>query len=249
MPRHFLEIAFLGTAYRGWQLQPDRPTVQQEVERALRTVLQTPGLGVVGCGRTDTGVHASRFFLHVDVGEGVRVDERTVHSLNSVLPDDIAVFRSIPVGPQDHARFSATGRGYTYLIHRRKDPFLEGRSYRLHPALDVDAMHEACQVLVGRQDFSSFCKAGSDSRTMLCDVRSVRWEVTGDGCRFTIVADRFLRNMVRAIVGTCLRIGKGQRPVTDMAAVLLARDRGAAGRSAPARGLYLSHVSYPFITP
>ncbi|MCB9193741.1 MAG: tRNA pseudouridine(38-40) synthase TruA [Flavobacteriales bacterium] len=246
MSRHFLEIAFLGTAYRGWQLQPDRPTVQGEVERAMRRVLQIPKLGVVGCGRTDTGVHASQYFLHFDLPDAVRFDDRSVHGLNSLLPDDIAAFRTFPVGPEDHARFSAAERGYGYHIHRRKDPFLEGRSYLLRPELDVEAMDRACRVLVGRQDFSSFCKAGSDSRTMICDVREARWERTEAGCRFTIRADRFLRNMVRAIVGTSLRIGKGQHSVEDMATVLAAHDRSAAGKSAPARGLYLEHVIYPF---
>ncbi|MBV6404949.1 MAG: tRNA pseudouridine(38-40) synthase TruA [Flavobacteriales bacterium] len=247
LPRYFLEIAFLGTAYRGWQLQPDRPSVQAEVERAMRLVLRREKVSVVGCGRTDTGVHASRFFLHFDHGGEAPLDDRLVYGLNSLLPDDIGVKRLIAVPDDAHARFSATERGYRYRIHRRKDPFLEGRSHLLRPALDVEAMNTACAHLLGRQDFSSFCKAGSDARTMLCEVRRARWTATPHGCEFEVRADRFLRNMVRAIVGTCLLIGRGHRPPEHMAAVLAARDRSAAGKSAPARGLYLEHITYPFI--
>ncbi len=247
MPRYFLEIAFLGTAYRGWQMQPDRPSVQAEVERAMRFALHRPDLGVVGCGRTDTGVHASQFYLHFDHGGDTPLDERFVHSVNSLLPADIGVRRLIAVPDDAHARFSAVERGYRYRIHRRKDPFLEGRSHLLRPALDVQAMNAACALLIGRRDFSSFCKAGSDARTMICDVRMARWTEHGNGYDFVIHADRYLRNMVRAIVGTCLVIGRGHRAPEHMGGVLAALDRGAAGKSAPARGLYLERVIYPFI--
>ncbi|MFT3885956.1 MAG: tRNA pseudouridine(38-40) synthase TruA [Flavobacteriales bacterium] len=247
MPRYFLEIAFDGTPYRGWQRQPDAPSVQEEVERALQFALHRPKVNAVGCGRTDTGVHATSFFLHFDLPEGQGPGPRFHHSLNGLLPPGIAVKRVIPVADDAHARFSATERGYVYLIHRLKDPFLEGRSYLLHPALDVDAMNDACRALMGRQDFSSFQRVGSDNRTAICDVRLAQWEHTLEGYRFTIRADRFLRNMVRAIVGTCLQVGKGQRPPSDMAAVLAARDRSHAGKSAPARGLYLAQVAYPFL--
>lgn len=247
MPRYFLEIAFDGTPYRGWQRQPEDPSVQEEVERALRTTLQLPELFVVGCGRTDTGVHATEYFLHFDAPTDRTVDERLVHRLSSMLPESIGVKRMINVADDAHARFSATERGYKYLVHRSKDPFLSGRSHLLYPPLDIDAMNAACRALIGRQDFSSFCKAGADTRTMLCDVRLAVWEALPNGYCFRIRADRFLRNMVRAIVGTCIRIGKGQAPPESMAAVIAARDRGAAGKSAPARGLYLEHVVYPFI--
>lgn len=246
MSRHFLEISFLGTAYRGWQVQPDRPSVQAELERALRFALHQERVGVVGCGRTDTGVHATQFFVHVDLPEPHPHAQRLLHSINSLLPSDIAVKRLLSVPPDAHARFSAVERGYVYLIHQHKDPFLADRSYLLRPALDVEAMDRACQILVGRQDFSSFCRTGSDSRTMQCDVRMVSWERTAVGCRFTIRADRYLRNMVRAIVGTSLLIGRGHRPESHLADVLAAHDRGAAGKSAPARGLYLDSVVYPF---
>lgn len=247
MPRFFLQLAFDGTPYRGWQRQPVDASVQEEVERALRTALHVPDLFVVGCGRTDTGVHATDYFLHFDAPSDQVVDERLVYSLNSMLPDSIAVKRVIPVADDAHARFSATERGYSYLILRRKDAFMADRAHVLHPELDLMAMNQACTYLIGRQDFSSFCKAGSDARTMICDVRLARWEHVANGYRFQIRADRFLRNMVRAIVGTCIRIGKGQAAPESMAAVIAARDRSAAGKSAPARGLYLEHIVYPFI--
>lgn len=247
MPRYFLQLAFDGTPYRGWQRQPVDPSVQEEVERALRTALHAPNLFVVGCGRTDTGVHATDYYLHFDAPSDQVVDERLVYSLNSMLPDSIAVKRVIPVADDAHARFSATERGYTYLILRRKDAFMADRAHVLHPALDVDAMNQACAHLIGKQDFSSFCKAGSDTKTMLCDVRLAHWELVPNGYRFRIRADRYLRNMVRAIVGTCISIGKGQAPAESMLAVIAAHDRSAAGKSAPARGLYLERIVYPFI--
>jgi tRNA pseudouridine38-40 synthase len=249
MPRYFLEIAFNGSAYRGWQFQPAAPSVQAEVERALRFALHLEKVSAVGCGRTDTGVHASRYYLHFDVPDERELGERFVYSLNSLLPKDIAIYRIIPVEPKDHARFSATERGYAYRIHVQKDPFLVDRSHQLRPPLDVDRMNEACQVLIGRQDFASFCKTGTDVKTTLCDLREARWEPAENGYIFRIKADRFLRNMVRAVVGTCIRIGKGHAEAAHMAEVLAALDRHAAGRSAPACGLYLEHVVYPFIPP
>ncbi len=247
LPRYFLQLAYDGAPYRGWQRQLAAPSVQEEIERALRTILHRPDLFVVGCGRTDTGVHATDYYLHFDAPSEHIVDERLVYSLNSLLPDSIAIKRVIPVADDAHARFSATERGYTYLILHRKDAFLADRAHVLHPKLDVEAMNQACKYLIGRQDFSSFCKAGSDVKTMLCDVRLAHWEKVPNGYRFRIRADRFLRNMVRAIVGTCIRIGRGQAPPESMAEVIAALDRGAAGKSAPARGLYLEHIQYPFI--
>jgi tRNA pseudouridine38-40 synthase len=247
MPRYFLELAYDGTPYRGWQRQLAASTVQEELERALRLTLHQHKVHAIGCGRTDTGVHASEYFAHFDGPSDRVLDERYAFSLNAVLPPSIAIKRIIPVADDAHARFSATERGYAYFIHREKDPFLNDRSYLLRPALDVAAMNEACAPLIGKQDFSCFQRTGSDNRTPICDVRAARWTATDTGYRFTISADRFLRNMVRAIVGTCIRIGKGQRPAADMAAVLTGKDRGLAGKSAPACGLYLERVVYPFI--
>ncbi|MBK6343359.1 MAG: tRNA pseudouridine(38-40) synthase TruA [Flavobacteriales bacterium] len=247
LPRYFLEIAFCGTAYRGWQRQPDAPSVQAEVERALQFALHRHKVNAIGCGRTDTGVHATQFFLHFDGPGDAPLDDRFMYSLNSLLPDDIAVTRVIAVPDDAHARFSATERGYCYRIHREKDPFLTDRSHQLRPALDVAAMNEGCKALIGTHDFSSFQKVGTDVKTSICDVREAVWAETPNGYVFRIKADRFLRNMVRAIVGTGMRIGKGQQPAGHMAEVLAAKDRHAAGRSAPACGLYLEHVVYPFL--
>lgn len=247
LPRYFLEIAYNGTAYRGWQRQPDAPSVQAEVERALQFALHRHKVSAVGCGRTDTGVHATQFFLHFDGPDEGILGERFVYSLNSLLPADIAVKRVIAVPDDANARFSATERGYCYRIHRSKDPFLTNLSHQLKPALDVDRMNEACKALIGKHDFGSFQKVGTDVKTSICHVREARWEAAPNGYLFRIKADRFLRNMVRAIVGTCLRIGKGQQSATHMAEVLAAMDRHAAGRSAPACGLYLDLVVYPFI--
>lgn len=247
LPRYFLEIAFDGTPYRGWQIQPDAPSVQAEVEKALRTALGQHKVIVVGCGRTDTGVHASSFFLHFDGPVDKRLGDRFLESLNALLPDSIAVKRILSVPDDAHARFSATERGYVYKVHRWKDPFLHDRSHLLRPPLNVEAMNAACACLIGQQDFSAFQRTGSDNRTSICDVRHARWEVTEVGYQFTIRADRFLRNMVRAITGLGFRIGRDLHPPTYMQEVLLSRDRSLAGRSAPACGLYLAHVSYPFI--
>jgi tRNA pseudouridine38-40 synthase len=247
MPRYFLEIAFDGTPYCGWQNQPNDPSVQAELERALRLVLHVEKVTVVGCGRTDSGVHASQYFLHFDAPGTGLVTERLVGNLNGILPTSIAVRRVIAVPADAHARFSAIERGYVYLLHRHKDPFLHERSHLLRPTLDVEAMNAACACLIGKLDFSSFQRTGSTTNTPFCDVRLALWQHTTAGYAFRIRADRFLRNMVRAIVGTCLPIGRGLRPPEHMAAVLEARSRSVAGRSAPARGLYLEHVVYPFV--
>lgn len=247
LPRYFLQLSFCGTAYRGWQRQPDAPSVQAEVEKALQFALHRHKVNAIGCGRTDTGVHASLYYLHFDGPSDRTLDERFMYSLNSLLPDDIAVQRVISVPDDAHARFSATERGYCYRIHREKDPFLIDLSHQLKPRLDVAAMNEACRVLIGTHDFSSFQKVGTDVKTSICDVREAHWEEVANGYIFRIKADRFLRNMVRAIVGTSMRIGKGQHGDGHMASVLASKDRHAAGRSAPACGLYLEHVLYPFI--
>lgn len=248
MPRYFMELAYDGTPYRGWQRQlAGTTTVQEEVERALRMRLRKPKVTALGCGRTDTGVHASSFFIHFDAADPIGNAEGFYNGINGLLPPSIAAKRLIQVADDAHARFSAREREYTYLIHRQKDPFLHDRSYLLRMELDVAAMDAACQLLVGKRDFSCFQRTGSDNSTSICDVRQANWAATDVGYRFMITADRYLRNMVRAIVGTCIRIGKGHWPVEYMTEVLASHDRGKAGKSAPACGLYLSRVEYPFI--
>ncbi|MBL7962227.1 MAG: tRNA pseudouridine(38-40) synthase TruA [Flavobacteriales bacterium] len=246
MPRYFLEIRFDGTPYRGWQNQPVAPSVQAEVERALATALHQQKVNAVGCGRTDTGVHAHSFFLHFDA-EADDLGDRFTNSLNGLLPESIAVMRILRVPDDAHARFSATARTYTYQVHRQKDPFLTGRSWYLRAALDVERMNEACKAILGEQDFSGFQKTGSDNRTSRCHVHGALWTGDGPHSLFTITADRYLRNMVRAIVGSCVRVGQGMAGVDELKQILDSRDRGRAGKSAPANGLYLERIAYPFI--
>jgi tRNA pseudouridine38-40 synthase len=248
MPRYFMELAYDGTPFRGWQRQLGAPSVQEEVEKALRLKLHAPKATALGCGRTDTGVHASSYFLHFDTASPLPDPDGFTNSMNGLLPPSIAAKRTFPVADDAHARFSAREREYTYLIHRRKDPFLHDRSYLLRIELDVKAMDIACQALIGKQDLGCFQRTGSDNRTSICDVRQADWVSTDISYRFTITADRYLRNMVRAIVGTCIRIGKGQWTASHMGEVIASHDRGMAGKSAPACGLYLSRVSYPFMS-
>lgn len=244
MPRYFLEIAYDGTDFHGWQRQPNANTVQEEFEAALRTLLKvkTP---VVGCGRTDTGVHAEQYFLHLDA-EPLQTDH-FVFKLNNMLPQSIGVKSAQVVDDQAHARFSATERAYRYDLHTFKDPFAYNRSAVLFGDLDAHLMNQACKPLLSATDFASFCKAGSDVKTTTCDVRVARWEQHGSQFHFHITADRFLRNMVRAIVGTMIDVGRGKTSVEEFARIIAARDRSAAGKSAHACGLYLTRVEYPFL--
>ena len=249
--RVFMELAYDGRPFHGWQRQPQSISVQEELETALTRLMRNP-VGVVGCGRTDTGVHASYYVAHVQFdaspldGNRLRDWSQVVHKLNGMLPNSIAVFRMAEVHPKAHARFSATERAYRYLMHNRKDAFLHGRSSRIHGELDVAAMQDAAKLMVRKGDFAAFCKSGSGAQTTVCDVRSCRLiQLDAHTLEFQIAADRFLRNMVRAAVGTLLEVGKGRRSPSDMERILDSKDRSQAGKSAPPDGLYLSHVAYP----
>ena len=206
---------------------------------------------VMGCGRTDAGVHAKYFVAHATLPDGAlgtRVSSaaEAVLKLNGMLPHDVSLFSMVEVGDKAHARFDAIERGYVYSVHTQKDPFLEGRSTRVYGDIDWARMQEACRHLLEAKDFASFCKAGSDQGTTLCDVREAMWTQAGPHhWEFSIVADRFLRNMVRAVVGTLLEVGKGKRNPDDLVAILEARDRSAAGKSVLGCGLFLNRVVYP----
>lgn len=241
--RFFLEIAYSGTPFHGWQRQPNAVTVQQCVEESLATVLRHP-TQVTGCGRTDTGVHASQYFLHFDADQ---LPDRFLFGLNGVLPTEISAIRIAEVDAEAHARFDATSRSYEYHIHQRKDPFLDGLSAAIYADLDVKAMQQASLLLLDHDDFASFCKVGSDVKTTLCNVTHVAWSPMGHRLVFSISANRFLRNMVRAIVGTLLDVGMGKTSVEQFAEILDAGDRTVAGKSAAACGLYLTKVEYPFL--
>ena len=248
--RVFLELAYDGTRYHGWQRQPQSITVQEVLEDTLARLFGGP-CPVMGCGRTDTGVHAKYYVAHAQLPDGVlggRVAswEEAALKLNGMLPPDIGIYAIHEVGEKAHARFDAIERGYTYYVHNVKDPFLEGRSTRVYGDLDVAAIEQACQHLIMKGDFASFCKAGSDQGTTICDVREARWETLGPHrWAFHITADRFLRNMVRATVGTLLEVGKGKRSPKDLPGIFEAKDRSAAGKSVLGCGLYLTRVAYP----
>ncbi len=244
--RIFIELSYDGRAFHGWQRQPGARTVQEELERALGVCARAGGpVPVVGCGRTDAGVHARYFVAHaaLDVSD---LEEPVLARLNGLLPPEIAVFGLHPVDDRAHARFSATERAYAYFLHAYKDPFLLGRSTRLYREPDGVAIREAAQLLVRKGDFGAFCRTGGNATTTVCDVRRAEWkEVDRGRWVFEIAADRFLRNMVRAVVGTLLDVGYGKRSVDDFAAVLASGDRSCAGKSAASDGLYLVDVRYP----
>ncbi|MAY82823.1 MAG: tRNA pseudouridine(38-40) synthase TruA [Flavobacteriales bacterium] len=242
--RYFVDLAFKGTAYHGWQRQENAHSVQEEIENALSTFLSEK-IEVVGAGRTDTGVHASHMVLHFDLDKEVDL-QSAVFQLNSILPKDIAFRKIRKVKDDFHARFSATTRTYRYYIHRQKDPFQEDASYFFRPELDLLAMNEAAKLLLGKKDFSSFSKAHTQTFTNDCDIKEALWiQENEHRLYFQITADRFLRNMVRAIVGTLIEVGQGKRTVDSIVELIASKDRKKAGYSVPAEGLYLYHIEYP----
>ena len=242
--RYFLEIAYKGTAYHGWQVQENALTVQAVLNQALETILRHP-VETMGCGRTDTGVHASQHFVHVDTE--LELNERYLHSLNAILPDDIALKRFLPVAPEAHARFDATLRAYEYHIHTQKNPFRTDFSWLVKESLDIALMNEAAAFLLDYTDFSCFSKSNTQTFTNNCKTASATWQETEFGLVFRISADRFLRNMVRAIVGTLVDIGQGKVPPSAIRNIIESKNRSNAGVSVPACGLSLTEVHYPYI--
>lgn len=243
--RYFLYLSYNGTAYSGWQTQPNAPTVQQTIEEGLGTILQHP-CPILGAGRTDAGVHARLMVAHLDLELEPDAATRLIERLNRLLPQDIALHRIVPVKPEAHARFSASARTYRYYVTTHKDPFEYGLRLRLHHTLDLEAMNKAAELLYDFVDFTSFSKLHTDVKTNNCRVSYAHWDEVAPGeYVFTITADRFLRNMVRAIVGTLFRVGKGQMSIDGFGEVVRQQDRSAAGSSAPGYALYLEDVTYP----
>ncbi len=242
--RYFIQLSYKGTNYHGWQIQPNAISVQEVVEKTLSTVLRET-VEVVGAGRTDTGVHASFFVLHFEVKEELSNFENLVYKLNSLLPNDIAFQKIWPVANDLHARFSAVSRTYKYYISTKKNPFRTETSFKYLLPLDIDKMNDASHILSEFEDFTSFSRLHTDVKTNNCKILWAEWEVKNTQLIFTIKADRFLRNMVRAIVGTLLEVGKGKLSLNDFRKIIEAKDRGAAGASAPAKGLFLVDVEYP----
>lgn len=242
--RYFLELRYDGAAYCGWQRQPDQPSVQGTLEGALTTLLREE-VRVTGAGRTDTGVNASYYVAHVDVAAPVADPERVVYKLNFLLPGDIAVGSMIPVGDEAHARFSATEREYRYFIEPRKNPFTRGGAWQYYVPLDVARMNEAARSLPQYSDFTSFAKLNSNNKTNICRIVHAEWTVDERGVLcFTVRADRFLRNMVRSLVGTLVDVGRGRYTPDDFRAIVESRDLSRSSGGAPAQGLFLSDVRY-----
>jgi len=244
--RYFIKLAYKGTAYHGWQWQDNAITVQQVIEEALSTIFGNR-IAITGAGRTDTGVHAREFYAHFDLELQLSDKDlaEKVYKLNSFLPSDIYIFDMFPVKSDTHARFSALSRTYEYLITSRKDPFNTELAWLVYHDLDLDLMNEGAAFLLEYTDFTSFSKLHTQVSTNNCDVMKAGWEQKDNLLIFTIQADRFLRNMVRAIVGTLVDLGRGKIKLDEFSAVIEAKDRSEAGLSVPAHGLYLTDIKYP----
>lgn len=240
--RYFIYLSYDGAAYCGWQRQKEAPSVQQALEQGLSTLLRT-ATEVVGCGRTDTGVNASYYVAHFDSDKALDC-KQLVYKLNLVLPHDIAVSEIRLMRDGAHARFDAIKREYSYYISPSKNPFRRFSAWQYYVALDVEKMNQAAEVLRRYDDFTSFAKLNSNNKTNICHIESTHWRVDGDVLVFTIVADRFLRNMVRAIVGTLVDVGRGRLTVEDFERIVAARDLSLSSAGAPAVGLFLSDVRY-----
>ena len=240
--RYFIELAYNGKNYFGWQRQPKQISVQEVLEKAFSTLLRQP-IEILGAGRTDTGVHAKKMFAHFDFGENLPQD--LIRRLNSFLPKDIVIYQIHKTTTEAHARFDSTDRTYHYFVQIGKDPFNHDFTWQVFADLNLELMNNAAEKLLGKQDFSSFAKIHTDVKTHICDVKFARWEKCGNELKFTITADRFLRNMVRAIVGTLVEVGKGKISLEEFNNIIAQKDRSFASGSAPAQGLYLVDVVYP----
>ncbi|MFY0593761.1 tRNA pseudouridine(38-40) synthase TruA [Roseivirga sp.] len=243
MPRYFLQLSYKGTNYHGWQIQPNAHTVQAELQLALSTVLRKE-IEIMGSGRTDTGVHAKKQVAHFDLAEEVNCED-LIYKLNSFLPEDIAIESCRPVKAEAHTRFDANERAYHYYLHQSKSPFLTKRSYYYSQNLDVELMNLAATKLIGSQDFESFSKVKTEVNNFICNISEANWFLENDQLVFHVRANRFLRGMVRALVGTLLLVGENKLSVEEFVEVIKAKNRKAAGRAVPPHGLYLTEVSYP----
>lgn len=241
--RYFITFSYDGTAYHGWQIQPHSVTVQEELQKAISTLMRKP-MEVVGAGRTDTGVHARKMIAHFDHDEVLDCPQ-LVYKLNKLLPRDIAVQHVEPVADDMHARFSAKSRTYHYYVHLDKNPFLRTYSWQVYGNPDFELMNRAARVLMEYKDFTSFSKVNTDTKTNDCTITEARWDRVGeDQWRFTVTANRFLRNMVRAIVGTLMEVGRGRMTIEQLRSVIEAKDRCRAGDSVPGNALFLVEVLY-----
>ncbi|MFC4720780.1 tRNA pseudouridine(38-40) synthase TruA [Geojedonia litorea] len=241
--RYFIELSYNGKVYHGWQNQPNAISVQQVLEEALSILLQDK-IEIVGAGRTDAGVHAKQMYAHFDCDILFDIAQ-LIYKLNSFLPKDVAIHNIFKVKPAAHARFDALSRTYHYKISTSKNAFNFDFAYEMHLPLDVDKMNDACKILLAYNDFQCFSKSNTDVKTYHCKIEMANWYVENDTLTFVITADRFLRNMVRAIVGTLINIGLGKLEVDDLHTIIKSKDRSEAGFSVPAHGLYLTKIIYP----
>ena len=243
--RYFLEFAYKGTNYHGWQYQPNAISVQETLNKAISLILKTE-IDLVAAGRTDTGVHAKQMFAHFDYD--IEIDTNfLVHKLNSFLPKDIAVLAIHNVHKDAHARFDATKRTYKYHIHTQKNVFENDSSWYCKNSLNIDLMNKACEILFNHTDFECFSKVHTNVNTFNCKIFEANWKQDNNQLVFTITADRFLRNMVRAIVGTMIYIALEKVSLQEFEEIIQSKDRKKAGFSVPAHGLYLTKVEYPFL--
>lgn len=245
--RHFIKFSYNGTNYHGWQYQPNAASVQETLTQAISTVLSA-NIELMGAGRTDTGVHAKIMYAHFDLEKDFEISS-IVHKLNSFLPKDIAVFDIITLHADAHARFDAKKRTYEYRIHTFKDVFLNGLSWYHPQPLDLPLMNEAAKILLEHTDFECFSKVHTDVNTFDCKITEAYWKQENNNLIFTISADRFLRNMVRAIVGTLINVGLHKITLDDFKAIIDSKNRSEAGFSVPAHGLYLTEIIYDYIKP
>ncbi|MEZ5196179.1 MAG: tRNA pseudouridine(38-40) synthase TruA [Bacteroidales bacterium] len=244
--RYFIKLAYNGHGYFGWQIQKNAITVQEKINEALSTILRHD-INVVGCGRTDTGVHAKEFFAHFEIDKQLANSELNTiaQKLNAYLPNDITVFSLFPVDAKAHARFDAISRTYQYIISKRKDPFNFDFSYHFNFDLNIEKMNDGAKIIMEYTDFTSFSKVKTQVKTNNCKISQAYWSQEGHLLTFTITADRFLRNMVRAIVGTLLDLGQDKISLDDLKTIIESKNRSNAGYSVPARGLFLTQVCYP----
>lgn len=242
--RYFIFISYKGTSYHGWQVQPNSVTVQKILDEGLSTVLEEK-IATTGAGRTDTGVHALVFCAHFDsISDDLDTRKNLVYRLNRYLPKDISVTSIRKVANEASARFSALSRTYKYYISTKKDPFAEDSSWHLHGKIDLEVMNEAAKILMKYEDFTSFSRLHTNVKTNNCRIFEAGWRVSGSQIIFTIRADRFLRNMVRAIVGTMIELGFHKIDLEEFENIIVEKDRGKAGKSAPAKGLFLTAIEY-----
>lgn len=241
--RYFIELSYNGKAYHGWQIQPNAISVQEVLEKGLSTLLKEP-ISTMGAGRTDTGVHAKQLFAHFDTEVFFNI-KKIIYKLNSFLPEDISIKNIFKVKANAHARFHAISRQYLYRIALEKTPFNIKQAFLLKPKLDIEKLKEATKILLDYKDFQCFSKSNTDVKTYNCNIMKAEWQLVENELHFTIKADRFLRNMVRAIVGTLINIGIGKVEVERLHDIIKSKNRSQAGFSVPAHALYLTEIEYP----